>query len=49
MDIVSPSVTVTSIDGYDFSLAITDDASIYRWMNGLKKKSDADDAARNAI
>ena len=47
MDIVSPSVT--SIDGYDFSLVITDDASIYGWMNGLMKKSDADDTARKGI
>ena len=47
MYIVSSSVT--SIEGFDVVLVITDDASMYRWVYELKKKSDADDAARNAI
>jgi hypothetical protein len=34
MDIMSSSVT--SIEGYDYALVITDDASMYRWVYGLK-------------
>ena len=47
MDIMSSSVT--SIEGYDYALVITDDASMYRWVYGLNKKSDADDAARKWV
>ena len=47
MDIMSSSVT--SIEGYNYALVITDDAYMYQLVYGLKKKSDADDAARKWV
>ena len=44
MEIVFSSVT--SMEGYDFALVITVDAFMYHWVNGRKKKSDANEAAR---
>ena len=47
MDIMSSNVT--SIEGYDFALVITDDASMYRWIYGLKTKDKANTAVRRWI
>ena len=47
MDIMSSNVT--SIEGYDYALVITDDASMYRWVYGLKTKDEANSAVRKWI
>ena len=47
MDIMSSSVT--SIEGYDHALVITDDASMYRWVYGLKTKDEANTSVRRWI
>ena len=47
MDIMSS--LVTSVEGYNYALIIVDDASIYRWIYGLKDKNEANDAARKWI
>ena len=47
MDIMTSSVT--SIEGYDYALVITDDASMYRWAYGLKTKDEANPMVRRWI
>jgi hypothetical protein len=44
MDIMTSSIT--SIEGYDYALIITDDASMYRWAYGLKTKDEANSIVR---
>ena len=43
------SSAVTSIEGYDYALIITDDASMFRWVYGLKTKDEADAAVRKWV
>ena len=45
MDIMTSSV----MEEYKNSLVIADDASMYRWVYGLKDKSEANDMARKWI
>jgi len=47
MDIMSSSIT--SVEGYNFALIITDDASMYRWVYGLKTKDEANAMVRRWI
>jgi hypothetical protein len=47
MDIMTSSIT--SIEGYDYALIITDDASMYRWAYGLKTKTEANAMVRKWI
>ena len=47
MDIMTSSIT--SIEGYDYALIITDDASMYRWAYGLKTKDEANAMVRKWI
>lgn len=47
MDIMTSSVT--SLEGYDYALVITDDASMYRWVYGLKTKDEANAMVRRWI
>ena len=47
MDIMTSSVT--SIEGYDYALVITDDASMYRWAYGLKTRDEANAMVRRWI
>jgi hypothetical protein len=44
MDIMTSSVT--SIEGYDYALIITDDASMCRWAYGLETEDEANAMAR---
>ena len=43
------SSATPSIEGYNYALVVVDDASMYRWVYGLKEKSDANAAARKWI
>ena len=47
MDIMS--LSIPSIEGYNYALVIVDDASMYRWIYGLKEKCEANAAARQQI
>ena len=47
MDMMSSPIP--SLEGFNYALVIVDDASIYRWVYGLKEKSDANDAVRKWI
>ena len=47
VDLVSASVK--SIEGYEYALIITDDATMYRWVYGLKTKDDANAAMRTWV
>ena len=44
MDMMSSATP--SIEGNNYALVITDDASMYRWVYGLKEKSDSNAAAQ---
>jgi transposase InsO family protein len=47
MDIMTSSIT--SIEGYDYALIITDDTSMYRWAYGLKTINEANAMVRKWI
>jgi hypothetical protein len=47
MDIMTSSIT--AIEGYEYALIITDDASMYQWAYGLKTKNEANAMVRNWI
>ena len=47
MDIMS--LSIPSIEGYNYALVIVDDASMYQRVYGLKEKSEANIAARKCI
>ena len=47
MDMMSSATP--SIEGNNYALVITDDASMYRWVYGLKEKSDSNAAAQKWI
>ena len=43
------SSLVISIEGHDYALIITDDASMFRWVYGLKTKDEANAAVRKWV
>ena len=47
MDIMSSSIT--SVEGYNVALIITDDASMFRWVYGFKTKDEANAMVRRWI
>jgi hypothetical protein len=47
MDIMTS--LITSIEGYNYALIITDDASMYRWAYWLKTKNEANSMVQKWI
>jgi hypothetical protein len=49
LDLLSGGVLVTSLEGHNHAIVITDDATMFRWVYGLKTKDDANAMIRKWV